>query len=245
MAAVKRERIALLDEIRGFCILCMVFYHAFFLLGTRAGLAFPYALYRFFLPVQPLFASVFIVISGICTRFSRSALRRGILLSAIAASVSAVTVFLFPRIGLDGMQDKFGILHLLGCCMILAALFKKLPFSMHPVPGILVCVLLYGVSAFLLSGKVPLPQVLQNDFLCPLGLHSADFFSADYFPLFPHVFAFFAGVQIGKALLCQTLSAAAYRTHIRFFAFFGRHSLTVYLGHVPCLLILLNIMERI
>ena len=85
----------------------------------------------------------------------------------------------------------------------------------------------------------------ETSFLFPLGLHGAGFYSADYFPLLPHAFVFFIGVHIGNVLRKQTLSDAAYRTHVRIFAFFGRHSLLVYLAHVPCLLIILTIMERI
>ena len=246
MAAVTKRRIALLDEIRGFCIICMVFYHAFFLFGSFGGVAFCDMLYRFFEPVQLLFASAFICISGICTNFSRSPLRRGFLLLLIALGISAATIILLPKLGFDGMQDRFGILHLLGVCMVLSAVLRRLPEKLTPVTEIILCIVLYALSSFLLYGRISLSTALtETPFLFPLGLHGADFYSADYFPLLPHAFIFFIGVNIGKVISERTLSDNEYRTRVRIFAFFGRHSLLVYLAHVPCLLIILTIMERI
>ena len=246
MAAVSGSRIACLDEIRGFCILCMVFYHAFYLFGSMGSIEWMLRLYRFFSPVQLLFASVFICISGICTNFSRSAVRRGLILLGIAVCISLLTVVWLPRWGLDGFQDKFGILHLLACCMLLASVVNKLSCSVKPLTGIVICILLYMISAFFLSGRVDLTEALsQNRFLFPLGLHTDRFYSADYFPLLPHMFVFFGGMCIGKSICARELPASAFRTHVRFFAFFGRHSLAVYLLHVPCLLLILYIIERI
>ena len=223
----------------------MVFYHGFYLFGRIGGVAFCETLYRFFSPAQLLFASAFICISGVCTNFSRSPLRRGLLLSGLAVCISLVTVCLLPRIGYAQFQDRFGILHLLGCCMCIAAAVRKLPRRLPPVAGVCVCVALYAASAYGLSGRVPLPDVLlQSRFLFPLGLHGADFYSADYFPLLPHLFIFFIGVCIGRALCTRELSPSAYRTRVRAFAFLGRHSLVVYLAHVPCILLILYFMER-
>ena len=246
MAAVSQKRIALLDEIRGFCLVCMVFYHAYYLFGSMGGIDFFSTIYRLFEPVQLLFASAFICISGICTNFSRSPLRRGLMLLGIAVCVSVVTVFLLPKIGLDRFQDKFGILHLLALCMILAGLLRRLPRKPAPLPSAIIFAVLYALSALLLSGRIPLPDaLLQNPYLFPLGLHNAEFYSADYFPLLPHMFVFLIGVQIGRILCEKELPSSAFCVHVRPFAFIGRHSLVVYLAHVPCLLAILYILERI
>lgn len=235
-----RRRIALPDEIRGFCIVCMVFYHAFYLFGTRLNLPFFLWLFHFFEPVQLLFASAFILISGLCTRLSRSVLRRGLMLLGVAVLISAATVFLLPRIGFDGFQDRFGILHLLSASMLLTAALKKPLERIPPKIGSAVCIVLYAASR-LLTEKIR----VETPLLFPLGFISDSFYSADYFPLLPHVFCFFLGSFIGKSVLRDELPESAYRVHARPFAFFGRHSLAVYLLHVPVLLICIFLIERI
>ena len=244
MATVNRKRIALLDEIRGFCILCMVFYHGFYLFGNYGGFPFAETLYRFFEPVQLLFASAFIFISGICTQFSRSVLRRGFLLLGIALLLTGITVFLLPRVGFDSFQDKFGILHLLACCMLFYAAVGKVLRRVPPIWGTAACALLYALTCRVPYGSigfpfcsVPIPlSLLQTPFLFPLGLHDTAFQSADYFPLLPHMFVLFAGCFCGTAFCARAFPENAYRVHIRPFAFCGQHSLWIYLLHVPFLL---------
>lgn len=234
------RRIALLDEIRGFCIYCMVFYHAFYLLGLLLQLEFCMKLFRFFEPVEFLFASAFIFISGICTQFSRSVLRRGLLLLAIALTLSAISILLLPKLGYDSFQDRFGILHLLSAGMLVYAAGRK-AFDRFPVLwGAVVCVILYAVTAILVP-RVP----VSVPWLFPLGFCTESFYSADYFPLFPHLFLFMLGTFAGRTIRSRELSDRFYRVHVHLFAWCGRYSLWIYLLHVPILLIIIQFIERI
>lgn len=243
MAGLNGRRLALPDEIRGFCIQCMVVYHGLYLLGVYADLAICTKLYAFFQPLQLLFASAFIFISGFCTQLSRSVAKRGMMLLGIALGVSFATLVLLPRVGLAAFADRFGILHLLSLCMLLYALCCR--WLRHvPVPiGVGVCIALYGLTCMFPQGIFGLPfasvalpdALLHTRFLFPLGLHDSTFYSADYFPLLPHGFVFFAGSFVGRAVCERDLPASAFRTHIRFYAFSGRHSLAIYLLHVPIL----------
>lgn len=241
MAAVtKRRRIALLDEIRGVCIYCMVFYHAFYLFGTLLQLDFCMRLFRFFEPAEIVFASAFIFISGICTQFSRSIVRRGLLLLAVALTISAVTILLLPKMGYGAYQDRFGILHLLSVSMLLYAAARK-AFDRVPVLwGSAVCILLY-VAAFVF---VPRVQV-GVPWLFPLGFRTETFYSADYFPLLPHVFVFLLGTFAGQMLCTRDIPEKYCRVHTHLFSWCGRYSLWIYLLHVPILLIITYIIERI
>ena len=229
----------------------MVFYHGFYLFGQYGGYAIGNTLYGFFRPVQLLFASVFILISGFCTQLSRNVAKRGILLLCIALSLSAITILALPKIGWDGFQDRFGILHLLSCCMLLYALLRK---AIDRVPlkiGLPVCIVLYASTCMLQSSRIGFPfasaalpvALTQLRFLFPFGIHDAQFYSADYFPLLPHAFVFFAGCMIGRVVCSGTIPESAYRIHSRFFAFFGRHSLLVYLLHIPALAAVLFIIQ--
>ena len=234
------RRIILLDEIRGFCILCMVYYHAFYLFGTQLNWQFCIRLFRFFEPLQLLFASAFICISGICSNFSRSVLRRGLYLCAAALAVSGVTIFLLPRLGFDTFQDWFGILHCLGLCMVLTALLRK-PLAYVPTKiGMSVCIALFALSWYLCS-----VIRVQNPYLFPFGFQTETFFSADYFPLFPHLFTFLLGVLIGRHWQTSPPHDWVYQTHVRFFRVIGQRTLWIYLLHVPILLLCIKLIERI
>ncbi|MCC8022277.1 MAG: DUF1624 domain-containing protein, partial [Clostridiales bacterium] len=79
MEEIKQQRIHILDELRGFAIICMVFHHAFYDVGSLLGYQWGYDLFNWFKVMPPLFCFLFIVISVICSCLSRSSLRRGIL----------------------------------------------------------------------------------------------------------------------------------------------------------------------
>ena len=72
-----RPRIYLLDELRGFAILCMVVHHAFLDVGDVLQLSWGYRVFDALCTVQPIFWGLFILISGICSRLSRNPGRRG------------------------------------------------------------------------------------------------------------------------------------------------------------------------
>ncbi len=234
------KRISLLDEIRGVCIYLMVFYHAFYLLGAQLQFDFCMRLFHFFEPVEIVFASAFIFISGICTQFSRSVLRRGLMLLAVALTISCVTILLLPMLGYNAFQDRFGILHLLSVSMLVYAALRK-PLDRVPVLwGYGVCILLYILTAvFVPRIRVSLP------YLFPLGFCDEAFYSADYFPLLPHLFVFLIGTFTGRVLRAREIPDRFCRVHTRLFSWCGRHSLWIYLLHVPILLLIIQITERI
>ena len=107
-------RIYLMDELRGFAVFCMVFYHGFYTFAYLFHWAFGEALLRFFMPAEPWFAGLFILISGISSNLSHSNLARGAKLLVIALAVSLVTGLVVPQ-----ERILFGILHFLSVCMLL------------------------------------------------------------------------------------------------------------------------------
>ena len=218
----------------------MVFYHAFYLTGTLLHLDICARLFRFFEPLEIVFASAFIFISGICTQFSRSVLRRGLLLLAIALAISAVTILVLPKIGYDTFQDRFGILHLLSVSMLLYAALRKALDHVPVLWGACSCILLYVAAA------VFVPRVhVAAPYLFPLGFRSDSFYSADYFPLLPHRFVFLLGTFCGRAIRTREIPDRFYRVHVHLYAWCGRHTLPIYLLHIPILLCMIQIIERI
>ena len=109
-AAPPKARIHMMDELRGFAVLCMVFYHAFYSAAYLLGWQWGKVLLSFFMPAEPYFAGLFILISGISSQLSHSNLIRGLKLLAVAVCVTLVTGFFLPD-----QIIRFGILHLLSC----------------------------------------------------------------------------------------------------------------------------------
>lgn len=233
----KRERIYIIDEVRGFAVICMVFYHTLYSLGFVFGSSLAVKIFNIFTPVEPAFAALFIFISGICTRLSRSNLKRGLMLLLIALMVNILTAVILPDFII-----AFGILNLLSVCMIVYGLFGrqilKIPCKLGLALSVLIFAVTYGVRwGYLGLFKYPLvklPQVLYSTrFLFPLGLRGEEFFSTDYFPIFPWLFAFVGGAFFAEIFSQKNISQKLYEKHSTLLCYIGKHSLTVYLVHQP------------
>lgn len=236
--SARSGRIYLMDELRGFAVFCMVFYHGFYTIGYLFGSDVGVYYFNFFMPVEPLFAGLFMFISGIASNLSHSNLSRGLKLLALALGVTLVTAVFLP----DDIIT-FGILHFLSVCMILFGLLKpaadRYPFSWVPI---LVCAALYSLTRGLPLGYLglspalgtPMPQALYSlGWLSPLGFPGGSFRSADYFPLLPWIFVFAAGTFVGKLAKAGKFPELAYRSQVPVLSWFGRHALVLYLVHQP------------
>lgn len=232
-----RRRIYALDELRGFSVFCMVFYHAFYSIGLIFHVPFFMSLLSFFMPAEPFFAAIFIIISGISSNLSRSNISRGAKLFVVAMAVTLVTAIVEPDYII-----KFGVLHMLSVSMLIYGLLQK-PLSKIPrIFGMVFFGLLFLVSYCvpyqylgipkLFAVKLP-SQLYSTSWLYPIGFPNAGFFSSDYFPLIPWLFAFLFGTYIGKYAAEERFPKFTYKSHIPFFSFLGRHALLIYVAHQP------------
>ena len=142
--------------------------------------------------------------------------------------ITAVTYGMY-RLGMSGADVvvKFGVLHLLGVCMLVYPAFKKLPPAMLTVLGLVIAITGYAIRGV----------VVPQHWLFPLGLTYEGFTSSDYFPLFPQLGYFLIGAAIGKTAYREKrtlLPGAFQQTPVaRFFCWCGRQSLFIYLLHQP------------
>ena len=237
------KRIHLMDELRGFAVFCMVFYHGFYTLAFLMGQSWGEWLYRFFMPAEPWFAGLFIFIAGISSNLTHSNLVRGVKLLGAALLVTLATAIAVPE-----ELIVFGILHFLSVCMIAFGLLQLLrrrlgrteepPFRLWPV---VVCAVLFIVTRYLASGYLQIPFVLRvflpsgwyQAWLAPLGLPGPGFSSADYFPLLPWCFVCAAGTVVGRLAKAGKFPAWTYPSRVPFFSFLGRHALLIYVLHQP------------
>ena len=233
-----RQRIHLLDELRGFAVFCMVFYHAFYSIGYFFNWDWGLVLLNFFSPAEPYFAGMFILISGISSNLSHSNIERGSKLFFIAYAVTVVTYF---AVGSNAVIH-FGILHMLSVCMMLYGILTKvcklIPLWVGFILNAALFILTINVTRkfigipFLWSMTLP-EEWYQTDFLYPLGMPYNGFVSSDYFPLLPWLFLFFAGCFFGRLATQKKFPKFAYKSHISFFSFIGRNALLIYILHQP------------
>ena len=115
------SRIGLIDEVRGFAILCMVVYHGFYDAVSIFGAdipAFDHPVMNF---IRDAFAFGFIFISGAASRFlPEQSETRCALFRMRIGNDRATALFAADQLIL------FGILHCLGICMMLFPLLSKL-----------------------------------------------------------------------------------------------------------------------
>lgn len=241
-AEKNKNRLNFLDEIRGLAVFCMIFYHAFYICGSFFEWEPASQLFDFFMPVQPLFAGIFIFVCGISCTLSKSNFKRGAVLLGIAVGFTLVTVLLLPALGFVGTEIYFGILHLLAVSILFYALIDKKLRKLSPFSGILLCAMLYAFTSEIGSGELSygnlinftLPESLyEHDYLMPFGIYSPSFYSADYFPIFPNIFIFLSGAFTGRYCLEKGYPEWCYPKRIPFFGFLGRRSLIIYVVHMP------------
>lgn len=250
----KKERLHTLDTLRGICIILMVVYHGFF--DIWAFNLFPGSFIEELVDtaysstllsaLQNFFSGLFILISGISCRLSRSNLKRGARLFVIAMGVTAVTIF--AGTGLIA----FGILHFLSIAMLVFGICDRIiPRLFAKVPALVWAALFIGVAALTKTVNPIQPvavSVFGARFELPLfifGFYSSGFFSADYFPLLPWIFLFFFGASLGRHLPKASDAPAIWRVRLPVITAAGRHTLWIYLIHQPVILALLWLIERV
>lgn len=235
---MQKQRLYLLDSLRGFALLNMIVYHAMwdlvYIYGVQAYWYMGQGAYIW----QQAICHTFILISGFCFALGRKHFRRGITVFLAGAVVSAVTFIFMPQ-----SPVLFGILTCLGSCMLimipLDKLFKKVPAGIGAVISLLLFVLtrgcnwgnigLYGLKFF------ELPESwYANLFTAFLGFPSPSFTSSDYFSVFPWLFLFILGYFLYKLTgEKQRVINILSKGKIPVLSFFGKHSLIVYMLHQP------------
>ena len=222
----KRERIWELDALRGFCIVCVIFVHFMFDLVYFLGkqVDFP-PLYTF---IQQYGGAIFVVLSGCCATLGSRSFRRGVLVFGCGMLITLVTFGMY-RMGMaaSDVVVKFGVLHLLGVCMMLYPLLKKLPTTALSVLAAAIVAIGYAIQGMRFSVR----------WLFPLGFVYPGFTSSDFFPLLPQLGWFLLGIVIGRTLYHEkrTLLPGTAQDFflVRFFQWCGRQSLWIYLLHQP------------
>lgn len=219
----KKQRIQSIDALRGLAVVLMVIHH--FLYDLCAFLGAPWWLFSnpVFNFLHYIFAGVFIILSGVSSRFSHSNIKRGVIVLIVAMVITLVTWFM-------DMPIRFGVLHLLGFCMLFYGITHKLWESIPAKIMPALCVLLLIVSALAVK-YIP----TQSEHLWMFGWVTPDFFSSDYFPIFPWIFVFLFGTWAGKYIREGRLPQWFYTFNMPVLPQIGRKALIIYIVHQPVL----------
>ncbi len=241
-SVIEKNRIHLLDEIRGFAVLFMVIYHSFYIFADFYGFDFAAKVVETLSPAALFVACLFIGICGFCCNLSRNNFKRGAVILGMGLGVTLVTAVIMPLLGFIDCEIWFGILHFLGVAVLLFALISKLFTRINGYAGVLVSLALFifffGIEKHTLGFggllKINLPDSLYTTkWLVPFGIYPAGFFSADYFPILPFIFMFFVGAFIGIIVKAKGFGGYAHKKRVPPLSFLGRHALIVYIIHIP------------
>ena len=169
-----------------------------------------------------LTASIFVFVSGLSFYVSyskRKSLRRIFIrfvkLMALGILITIVT-FVFLKEG----TIYFGILHFLGLAWVLAVPFYR--FGLYN--ALLALVFIVGYPFI---DSIHAKTLL----LLPIGITPDDFYTLDYFPIFPWFGIFLLGLSFGFVFRHRDNSPIRFPYSL--ICFLGRNSLKIYLIHQP------------
>ena len=238
---VKKERIWELDAFRGVCIIGVVIVHLIFDLTYFLNLNIKTpAVFDF---IQENGGVLFIILSGICVTLGHKFVMRGCVVFFAGMAITWVTYVMY----LTGFAGKdiiiyWGILHLLGACMLLYGLIKKLPTAALPFVAIALI-----AAGYLIAGRSYDLNGFSKIFVI-FGFTFPGFMSGDYFPLMPHLGWFTAGIFLGRTLYKkQTTLFPKFPSKalpVRILSFIGRHSLIIYLVHQPVISLIISLLPQ-
>lgn len=245
----KAGRYHLLDSIRGITLLSMICYHGIWDLVYLYGREWSWYKGTGAYVWQQSICWSFIFLSGFCWPLGTKPLKRGLTVFAGGGLVSAVTCLIMPE-----SRVIFGVLSFIGSCMLLMIPLDKLLKKLLPEAGICLSLILFvltrninrGFLGFEALDLVKLPASWYRGMIPTfLGFMSPDFFSTDYFSLFPWCFLFISGYYLHHIIAEKNIFRLSFfQWKLPFAGFLGRHSLLIYLLHQPVLYLVLTICLR-
>lgn len=238
------ERHIELDILRSLAILLMVVYHIGFDLWAFHGMPLDLTepLWRL---LQRSSAILFLLLVGMSSWVAwnharttyigfwsayRRPLQRGLTILFWAMVITLVTYVLMPEV-----YVRFGILHLIGVCMLL------LPFAGRRREWNLVL----GYAIIIIGLLVGPVRIHTSPLLLPLGFIPPNFATLDYYPFFPWGGIPFIGMGLAAFLFPREpkrIPSTPYALHL--LSVPGQHSLFIYLVHQPLILTALWLMMR-
>lgn len=237
---MEKIRYGLLDSLRGLVLISMILFHACWDLVYIFEKDFSWYRGTGAYIWQQSICWTFILLSGFCWSLGRKPGKRGLIVFLAGAMVTLVTVLFMP-----GDRVVFGVLMLIGSCMLITVLLHKGLEHVHAGVGLAACMILFiltrnvnrGYLGFENLNLIKLPETLYEGlFMTFLGFTDPEFYSTDYFSFFPWIFLFLAGYflyHVVYAVNDGKIMEKYCRQGVEPFSFLGKHSLLIYMLHQP------------
>lgn len=251
----QKMRYAVLDRIRGLAVISMLLYHSIWDLVYLFHMDWTWYESVGAYVWQQSICWTFILLSGFCWSLGRNKWKRGAVVFGTGLLITAVTLLVMPQ-----QRIVFGILTCLGSCMLFMIFLEKLLMKIPAAAGLTGSILLFllfrnindGFLGFETIRLVKLPEFLYgNLFMTYLGFAQREFYSADYFSLFPWMFLFTTGYFIYRILKengaldkCAERGPGSgeapdhalprlFRYPVKGLEWIGKHSIIIYTLHQP------------
>lgn len=254
-----RNRIWELDFLRGVCVLLMIFDHFMFDIGDIFGAKWAaahgtdffiglyeraqiYSVSSLRLVTQEIVVWIFALLCGISCSFSRNNLKRGVQVAVFALIITVVTTYM-------NMPVRFGILHMFAVAILLWVLINFIARKdkwRTAVICLTVGIMIIIINEFC-SARYAIDRQAFSDncdwyFIGDWMLGGRDFYSADYYPIFPSVGYMLIGAGVAPMLYPKKRSLlpwlGEYDWHAPF-DFWGRIAIWVYVLHQVVIAVIL------
>ena len=234
---MNNKRIKTLDSLRGIAIIMMIVYHLIYDLIVIYNLDIGLSLDRLY-PFQQLIGWTFIIVSGVSSNLSRSSVKAGVKILAVALLLTlGTTIFMYNQ------RILFGVLHMLGVSSIIIGLISRDDEELSFLKGTVLIMLFLFFWKFDIK-NMPYIGSLAKYNIYPLGLPNNGFYSSDYYPLIPWFLLYAGSHYWGKVLLSKNVFTK-YDIDIPFVSTIGKNSLIIYILHQPIILLVLRIIYMI
>ncbi len=233
-----------IDFLRGMAVIFMIFFHIIYDLNYFSIADYEISSGLIFY-IGRITATIFILLAGISLSISYSRvkkilklkdillkfIKRGLKIIFLGLIISVITWFYIPR----GFII-FGILHFIGASILLSLIFIK--YKLNNI--------IFGIF-FIIVGFYLKSLTFDFNFLIPLGFIPNNFWTVDYFPLFPWFGIILIGISIGNFIYpnCKRIFSIidlSKNLIVKSFCYLGRNSLLIYFIHQPIIIVLITIL---
>ena len=179
----------------------------------------------------------------------RNKLKRGLITFILGIIITFITCTFMPD-----NRIVFGILTLIGPCtlilIVIEGILKRIPIILGMCSSLLLFILFKSINkGYIGIGKqvlLKIPNDLYQGYLSTyIGFTPPNFFSTEYFSLFPWIFLFIVGYFGYQLAIKKDYLRLLQHRRCRLIEYIGQHSLGMYLIHQPVIYSILWIYYQI
>lgn len=233
--ADQAQRLPFIDLIRGITIIEMISYHFLWDLVYLYNADIPWYKSHGAYIWQQSICWTFILLAGFSWHLGKKHMKRGLWAFGGGVVVSLVTAIVLPN-----DRVRYGVLTLIGSCILIWILLDKVLKKIPAGVGVSVSFVLFLIlRSWTKQDPIQLSDNLLNvtwwkSVLAYIGFPQAGFSSTGYFPLLPWIFLFATGYFLYSFLQEKGMINRLFgKWKVPGINFLGKHSLIIYMIHQP------------